>query len=39
MITTIKKQGEIKEIGMEGYISLSHLLFVDDVMLFGLVWE
>jgi hypothetical protein len=36
MVTTCKREGSIKGLDMGNSLSLSHLLFVDDVILFGL---
>lgn len=36
MITSSKREGSIKEIKKGKSLSLSHMLFVDDIILFGL---
>jgi hypothetical protein len=37
VVTTCKREGYIKGLDMGNSLSLSHLLFLDDVILFGLV--
>lgn len=36
MITACKREGSIKWVKMQSFVSFSHLLFVDDVILLGL---